>query len=149
MSDMKRRDVLRYSAAGAATAAAALVGGQAMAGTEAAAGQANAPAAPADPRDFDEPYKGKKIRGKHLGGRNELLINNKKLALTPISTLFFPEDGSAPYVGIGFISAINHYDPVEIDLLKNRDGLRKLGRKIVDILAGLELADEAGRDHAH
>jgi hypothetical protein len=154
MSDMKRRDVLRYGAAGAVTAATAVVGAQAaMAGPDNAAGgkKPGKPGPiPLDPRDFDEFYKGRKIRGLHRGrGRDELLINNKRLALTAITTLFFPEDGSEPYVGVGYISAINHYDPVEIDDIRNRDGLKKLSRKVVDILGNLEISGEAAQEHQH
>lgn len=150
MADMKRRDVLRYSAAGAVTTATALVGVQGLASSGPAAGRENAAAA--DPRDFDEVYKGKKIKGKHNGndrGKDELHVNNKKLALTAISTLFIPEDGSEPYVGVGYISAINHYDPVEIDNDKKKDGLKRLAKKVVDILGDLELSDEAARQHTH
>lgn len=143
MTDIKRRDVLRYSAAGAATAASALVGARALANPEPAAADRKI-----DPRDFDEIYKGKRIRGRYLlGGKNELLINGKALALTAIPTLFIPEDGRQPYVGIGLISAVNHYDPVEIEL--SVDGLKKLTKKIVDILGDLELSDEAAKAHAH
>ena len=148
MADMKRRDVLRYGAAGVVTTATALVGGQGLVNAGSAAGQQAAPAA--DPRDFDEVYKGKKIKGKHNPrGKDELHINNKKLALTTISTLFVPEDGSEPHVGVGYISAINHYDPVEIDNAEHKDGLKRLGKKVVDILGDLELSDEASKEHAH
>ncbi|MBG0566113.1 tyrosinase family oxidase copper chaperone [Actinoplanes aureus] len=149
MTDMKRRDLLRYSAAGVVTTATVLVGAQGLAASGPASGRQNA--APEDPRDFDEVYKGKKIKGKHNAARDkdELRINNKKLALTVISTLFIPEDGSAPHVGLGYISAINHYDPVEIDNDKHKDGLKKLAKKVVDILGDLELSDEAAKDHKH
>ncbi|GAA4952858.1 hypothetical protein GCM10025331_46940 [Actinoplanes utahensis] len=148
MTDMKRRDVLRYSAAGAVTAATAVVGIQAVAGPGSAVGGEKAAAA--DPRDFEETYKGKKIKGKHnAGGKDELHINNKKLALTVISTLFIPEDGSEPYVANAYISAVNHYDPVEIDNDKNKEGLKKLAKKVVDMLGDLELSDEAAKAHTH
>ncbi|MDI6098970.1 tyrosinase family oxidase copper chaperone [Actinoplanes sp. NEAU-A12] len=143
MNDINRRDVLRYGAAGAVTAATALAAGQALAGPKPIP-------LPLDPRDFDELYKGRRIRGRLLGlGRDELHINNKKLALTAISTLFFPEDGSEPYVAMGYISAINHYDPVEIVEGRNQDCLKKLSRKVVDILGDLELGDEAAKGHQH
>lgn len=145
MTDVRRRDVLRYSAAGAVTTATALYGVQALTGTEPAEGKPRR-----DPRDFDEDYRGKRIRGRHFGrGRDELHVNDKPLALTEVSTLFVPEDGSAPYVAVGYISAINHYDPVEIDDVRTRDGLRRLGRRIVDRLGGLDLSDEAGKGHSH
>ncbi|BEL07319.1 hypothetical protein Q0Z83_055100 [Actinoplanes sichuanensis] len=152
MAKTNRRDVLRYGAAGAVTAATAVVAGQELA-------SADPPPGPGDkkdltdlldPRDFDELFKGKKIRGLHnLRGRKELMINNRRLALTEIKTLFVPADGSPPYVGVGYISALNHYDPVEIDGSRNRDGLRKLAKKVVDILGDFELADAAAQDHAH
>ena len=148
MADMKRRDVLRYGAAGVVTTASALVGVQGLVTTGSAAARQAAPAA--DPRDFDEVYKGKKIKGKHNPrGKDELHINNKKLALTAISTLFVPEDGSEPHVGVGYISAINHYDPVKIDNAEHRDGLKRLAQKVVDILGDFELSDEASKGHTH
>jgi hypothetical protein len=147
MAITSRRDVLRYSAAGVVTAATAAVGVQGVTSADSAAAPQSAAA---DPRDFDETYKRKKIKGKHnAGGKHELQINNRKLALTSMSTLFFPEDGSAPHVGVGYISAVNHYDPVEIDETANRDGLKKLAKKIVDILGDAELSDEAAQEHRH
>ncbi|WP_328475941.1 tyrosinase cofactor [Actinoplanes sp. NBC_00393] len=146
---MKRRDVLRYSAAGAVTATTALVAAPGLATEESAAAPAG-PRDPRDPRDFDEKYKGRKIRGRHLGrDRDELHIDNKKLALTLVTTLFVPEDGSPEHVGLGYISAINHYDPVEINDVRNRDGLRKLARKVVDILGDIGISDEAAKAHQH
>ena len=148
MASKSRRDVLRYSAAGVGTAATAAVGVQGLT-------SANSAAAPQDPaavaaRDFDEVYKNKKIKGKHnASGKHELHINDKKLALTSITTLFVPEDGSAPHVGVGYISAVNHYDPVEIDDNDHKDGLKKLAKKIVDILGDTELSDEATQEHHH
>ncbi|MDI6105712.1 tyrosinase family oxidase copper chaperone [Actinoplanes sp. NEAU-A12] len=148
MTDMRRRDVLRYSAAGAVTAATTLFGVQALASPNSA--REPEKAAPNDPRDFDETYKGKKIKGKHnIGGKDELHINNQKLALTVISTLFVPEDGSEPYVAMAYISAINHYDPVEIDDSKNKGGLKKLAQKVIDMLGDLELSNEAAQAHSH
>lgn len=155
MANTNRRDVLRYGAAGAVTAATAVVAGQELASADPppVPGGGKNPLDlknPLDPRDFDELFKGKKIRGLHnLRGRNELMINNRRLALTEISTLFVPADGSPPYVGVGWISALNHYDPVEIDSSRNREGLRKLARKVVDILGDCELADAAAQEHGH
>ena len=147
MADIKRRDVLRYGAAGAVTVTTAVAAAQGLSAAEPAAGLAKAPG---DPRDFDESYKGKNIRGRHIArGRDELHVNNRKLALTLITTLFVPEDGSQEHVGVGYISAVNHYDPVEIDEDKQSDGLKKLARKVVDILGDLELSDEAGKEHQH
>ena len=146
MTHTNRRNVLRYGAAGAVTAATAAVAAPGLAGADPRAVRA----APADPRDFDETYKGKKIKGKHNArGNDELHINDKKLALTAVETLFVPEDGSAPHVAVGYISALNHYDPVEIDQDKNKDGLKRMARKAVDILGDLELSDEAALEHHH
>lgn len=177
MADMKRRDVLRYSAAGAATAASALVGAQALASPDNPEPDRNRKIAPGDPQDFEETYKGKRITGRYrmgslsgdlassaaslgslnpgtlasnainLAKQNQIFINNRALALTAVPTLFVPTDGRKPYVGIGLISAINHYDPVELEL--NPNCLRKLGRKVVDILGDLELTGEAAQEHAH
>ncbi|WP_433795686.1 tyrosinase family oxidase copper chaperone [Actinoplanes sp. CA-252034] len=156
MAKTNRRDVLRYGAAGAVTAATAVVAGQELASADPPPGLdplknvVGGIKNPLDPRDFDELFKGKKIRGLHnLRGRNELMINNKRLALTEIETLFVPADGSPPYVGKGWISALNHYDPVEIDTSRNREGLRKLARKVVDILGDSDLADSAAQEHGH
>ena len=149
MAKTNRRDVLRYGAAGAVTAATAVVAAQGLASAHPGAHLGGA-ADPPDPRDYDETYKGKKIKGRHdPRGKDELHINNKKLAVTVISTLFIPEDGSAPHVGLGYITALNHYDPVEIDDGKHKDGLKKLAMKIVDNLGGLELSDEAAQEHRH
>jgi hypothetical protein len=148
MTKTNRRDVLRYGAAGVVTAATAAVAAPGLAGADPRAGRGDA--APADPRDFDETYKGKKIKGKHNPrGNDELHINNKKLTVTVVNTLFVPEDGSEPHVGVGYISAVNHYDPVEIDQDKNKDGLKRMARKVVDILGDLELSAEAAQEHRH
>ena len=150
MANMNRRDVLRYGAAGAIAVGAAAAGFQGLAAASPTTDQGKT-AAP-DPRDFDEVYKGKKIKGKHNGngsGKRELHINNKKLAVTTISTLFIPEDGSEPYVGFGYISALNHYDPVEFDDGKHKDGLKKLAKKVVDNLGDFDLSDEAAQEHHH
>jgi hypothetical protein len=52
-------------------------------------------------------------------------------------------------VANAYISAVNHYDPVEIDNDKKKDGLKRLAKKVVDILGDLELSDEAAKAHAH
>jgi hypothetical protein len=156
MAKTNRRDVLRYGAAGAVTAATAVVAGQELASADPPPGPGDTKNPlgglknALDPRDFDEFFKGKKIRGLHnLRGRSELMINDRRLALTEISTLFVPADGSPPYVGVGWISALNHYDPVEIDTSRNREGLRKLAKKVVDVLGDCELADGASQEHGH
>jgi hypothetical protein len=148
MSNMSRRDLLRYGVVGGATvAAAAALGIQGLA----PAGSAAVPPA-ADPRDFDVVYKGKKIKAKHNArgrDKHDLHINDKKLAVTAIKTLFVPEDGARPYVAVGLITAVLHYAPVEIDEDKNRDGLKKLAMKVIDTLGEFELTDEAAQEHHH
>jgi hypothetical protein len=151
MANMSRRDILRYGAAGAVTVGAAAVTVQAA---TAAAGAATGPqqAAADDPRDFDEDYKDKRIKGKHNAngaGKHDLKINKQKLAISAISTLFIPKDGSEPYVGRGYITALNHYDPVEFDDDKKKDGLKRLAMKVVDILGKDELTAEAAQEHEH
>ncbi|MFI5496050.1 tyrosinase family oxidase copper chaperone [Actinoplanes sp. NPDC051859] len=147
MAEMKRRNVLRYTAAGAVLASTAAAG---IASLTAAESAAAAQTSRADRRDFDEIYKGKRIRGRHVAnGNHELHINNRKVTLTAITTLFVPEDGSAPQVGTGYISSINHYDPIKIDEGQHADGLRRLAARIVDTLGGSELSAEAARAHHH
>jgi hypothetical protein len=142
---INRRDVLRY---GAATAA--VVGG--FAGAQIMA----APAAGKDPRDFEIEYRGKRIRGVHVGaqevrslGRNrtrthEVFINDRKLAVMEIE---LPAAGGG--VTIGFISAVNHYEPVLIDADRNKGGLLKLTKRAVDVLGDTELTAMAGVSHEH
>jgi hypothetical protein len=144
-TSVNRRDVLRY---GAATAA--VVGG--FAGAQMLA----APAAGKDPRDFELEYRGKRIRGLHVGaqevralGRNrtrshEVYINDRKLAVMEIE-LPAPGGGTT----IGFISAINHYEPVLIDTDRNKGGLLKLTKRAVDVLGDTELTSMAGIAHEH
>ncbi len=151
MANVSRRDVLRYSAARATTVATAAVAVQVLTAAGSAAGPQQV--ADPDPRDFDEVYNKKKITAKHgrgVSGKHDLKINGKKLAVSTITTLFVPQEGSPPYVAVGLISAINHYDPVEFDDGKHKDGLKKLAKKVVDILGEhAELSDEAAQDHHH
>jgi len=145
MSKINRRDLLRYSAA-----AAVVAGTGAAIVNLATPGQAAKPEKVKDDRDFDEVYKGKKIKGVHKGkDEAELHINDKKLALTTIKTLIVPEDGATPYVATALISAINHYQPIELDEGKSKGGLKKLAMKVVDILGEFELSDEAAQEHQH
>ncbi|MEU4626159.1 tyrosinase family oxidase copper chaperone [Actinoplanes sp. NPDC023801] len=142
---VNRRAVLRYSAATAAVASG-FAGAQIMAN----------PAAGADPRDFEIEYRGKRIRGVHVGaqeiqslGRNrnrshEVFINDRKLAVMEIE---LPAAGGG--VTVGFISAINHYEPVLIDTGRNRTGLLKLTKRAVDVLGDTELTPMAGVAHEH
>jgi hypothetical protein len=144
-TSINRRGVLRY---GAATAA--VVGG--FTGAQILAG----PAAGKDPRDFELEYRGKRIRGVHVGaqevrslGRNrkrshEVYINDRRLAVMEIE---LPAAGGG--VTVGFISAINHYEPVLIDADHNKGGLLKLTKRAVDVLGDTELTAMAGVAHEH
>ncbi|MEV6301132.1 tyrosinase family oxidase copper chaperone [Actinoplanes sp. NPDC051861] len=149
MADIKRRDVLRYGAAGAVTASTALFAAQSLASAEPSAPEAAAPPPP-DPRDFLKTYRGKRIRGKYIKrGSDEVYINDKKLAITLIQTLF-PATATTPeHVGYGYISALNHYDPVEIDETRYKDGLQLLAQKVCDILGDLDISPAAGQAHYH
>ncbi|GIF15858.1 tyrosinase family oxidase copper chaperone [Actinoplanes teichomyceticus] len=146
MSHLSRRAVLRYAAAATAVTGG-VVGAQALS----AAGSPPAAAASTDPRDFELDYRGKKIKGVHgIGtGRSrqphQVYINGRKLAVMAIELP--ATDGTG--VSVGFISALNHYQPVLIDEGENRDGLLVLARRAVDALGDGELTDLAGADHDH
>ncbi|AEV85905.1 hypothetical protein ACWT_4886 [Actinoplanes sp. SE50] len=156
MSTLSRRDVLRYAAA-ATVVTGGVAGAQALS-TSSSSAQAPAGArTSADPRDFDVEYRGKRITGVHgadtpgalrsvSGSRqpHQVHINGRRLAVMQIE---LPAAGGG--VTLGFISALNHYEPVLIDTDKNRDGLLKLTRRAVDALGDSELTALAGADHNH
>jgi hypothetical protein len=146
MPTVSRRDALRYGAAAAAVATG-VVGAQALA----------TPAAARDPRDFEIEYRGKKIKGVHATTgavtaaradrrtrSHEVFINGRKLAVMEIE---LPAPGGG--VTIGYISAINHYEPVLIDAERNNGGLLKLTKRAVDVLGDTELTALAGAGHDH
>ncbi|MDI6103846.1 tyrosinase family oxidase copper chaperone [Actinoplanes sp. NEAU-A12] len=147
MSTVSRRDALRYGAAAAAVVAG-VAGAQVLA----------TPAAARDPRDFEMEYRGKKIKGTHpvtgvaaLSARgqrpnrsHEVYINGRKLSVMEIE---LPAAGGG--VTIGYISAINHYEPVLIDADRNSNGLLKLTKRAVDVLGDTELTALAGAGHDH
>jgi hypothetical protein len=145
MSTLSRRDILRYAAATTAVAGG-VVGAQALS-TSGSAAPGTGATASTDPRDFELEYRGKKIKGVHGGGSNkrgqlplhQVHINGRKLALMRVE---LP-------TGVGFISALNHYEPVLIDEDENRDGLLELTRRAVDALGEAELTALAGADHNH
>ena len=145
MSHVTRRDVLRYGAAAAAVIGSA-VGAQSLATSSSAA---PLPAG-ADPRDFELDYRGKKIKGVH--GRadakqsHQVHINSRKLAVMQIE---LPAAAGASGVTVGFISALNHYEPVLIDEHQNKGGLLKLAQQAVDVLGDSELTALAGTKHDH
>ena len=154
MSHLSRRDVLRYGAAAAVVAGA--VAAPNLAGSSSAAPPAAEPAANRDPRDFEIEYRGKKIKGVHgsdgtskalrAGGHrpHEVYINDRKLAVMQIE---LPAAGGG--VSVGYISAVNHYEPVLIDADRHQDGLRKLAKRAVDVLGDAELTPLAGVVHDH
>lgn len=147
MSTVSRRDALRYGAAAAAVVAG-VAGAQVLA----------TPAAARDPRDFEIEYRGKKIKGTHPATgvttqsaraerpnrSHEVYINGRKLAVMEIE---LPAAGGG--VTIGYISAINHYEPVLIDADRNSNGLLKLTKRAVDVLGDTELTALAGAGHDH
>jgi hypothetical protein len=140
-TSVNRRDVLRYSAATAAVVSG--VAGAQMLAT---------PAAGKDPRDFELDYRGKRIRGVHVGAQevrslargrsrsHEVWINDRRLAVMEVDL---------PGATVGFISAINHYQPVLIDTDRNRGGLLELTKRAVDVLGDTELTALAGVGHEH
>lgn len=149
MSTLSRRDVLRYAAAATAVTGGVL-GAQALS-TSGSAASSPAVAVSSDPRDFELEYRGKKIKGVHGAGTgpsqqpHQVHINGRKLAVMRIELP--PADGSG--VSAGFISALNHYEPVLIDEDKNRGGLLRLAQRAVDALGDAELTGLAGTDHDH
>jgi hypothetical protein len=129
MDGLSRRDVLRYGAA------ATLV-------TLSTTGTRG----PGDQRDFDETYKGKKIKGEHdkAQGKHKLFINGKKLGVMQIE---LPVAAGSAETYTAVISTISHFDPIPLDEGNNRDGLKKLAKLAVDRLGDQELTAHA--DHSH
>jgi hypothetical protein len=138
MTDITRRDVFRYTAATALVTATAVAPG-------ATAAPRPAPVR-ADPRDFEEDYKGKKIKGEHDKdkGKHKVHINGKKLGVAQIELPVRP-DSTATFTAV--ISTLNHFDPIPLDEGNNREGLKKLARLAVDQLGDQELTPDA--DHSH
>ncbi|MEV8510613.1 tyrosinase family oxidase copper chaperone [Actinoplanes sp. NPDC051475] len=151
MSNLGRRDVLRYAAAATAVVSG-VVGAQALSRSSSAAEAPTAAPLRTDPRDFEIDYRGKKIKGMHVGGKersrqpHQVSINGRKLAVMRIE---LPAAAGASGVAVGFISALNHYEPVLLDEDKNKDGLRKLAERAVDVLGDSELTASAGSEHDH
>jgi hypothetical protein len=109
-------------------------------------GGAVSPEPPPHPRDFEEFYKGKKIKGEHdeANGRHEIHINGRKLGVVRIQ---LPVGPGSPETYTAVLSTLNHFDPVPLDEGANRDGLRKLAKLAVDQLGDQELTGEA--EHVH
>ncbi|HEX5741847.1 MAG TPA: tyrosinase family oxidase copper chaperone [Pilimelia sp.] len=141
MSSLPRRDVLRYSAATAVVAATAT--GVSTAGATDVAAQKSAPP---DSRDFDENYKGKKIKGVHDKGtkKHTVTVNGKKLAVMEIE-LPVAENSTATVTAV--LGALTHWEPFVLDEGNHKDGLKRLAQKTVDTLGDAELSDFADHDH--
>lgn len=149
MSKLNRRDVLRYGAAAAAVIGSAAAAQSLATSSSAAPSPAVEPADP-DPRDFELDYRGKRIKGVHgkAGAKqsHQVHINGRKLAVMQIE---LPAAADASGVALGFISALNHYEPVLIDEDRNKDGLLKLAQRAVDALGDSELTALASTEHDH
>lgn len=139
MNHISRRDVLRRGA----TAALIAVGAAGVASSGATAGQVRVAA---DPRDFEETYKGKKIKGEHDKdkGKHKVHINGRKLGVVQVELPVAP-DSAVTYTAV--LSTLNHFDPIPLDEGDNRDGLKKLAKLAVDQLGDQELTHDA--DHPH
>ena len=155
MSNISRRDVFRYGAAAVAVSTG-VAGAQALSTPGTSSPAMAAPAGDRDPRDFELEYRGKKIRGVHSGtgapaggpalkrtSPHEVFINGRKLAVMEIE---LPAAGGT---AAGFISALNHYEPVRIDTGRHRGGLLTLTKRAVDALGDTELTALAGAHHDH
>lgn len=148
---MNRRTVLRYGTAAAAAAATTAAVSGVVASGLASAARLPEP----DKRDFDEEYKGKRIKGVHekANGDNigkpkkhKITINGRKLSLMEIQ---IPAAEESAAVITAVISSINHYEPIPLDEKDNADGLKKLAKKAVDAIHDEELTDFAAVDHGH
>ncbi|TQM77860.1 tyrosinase co-factor MelC1 [Saccharothrix saharensis] len=144
MNDLSRRDVFRHGAAAALIAVTA-TGLAGLASSGATAGP-NRAAAQADPRDFEENYKGKKIKGEHdkERGKHKVHINGRKLGVVQVRLPVAP-DSTETYLAV--LSTLNHFDPIPLDEGDNRDGLKKLARLAVDQLGDQELTRDADHEH--
>ena len=148
MTDMTRRDVFRRGAAAAVVAATA-VGYANLTAPDATAdlNDNRVPAdPPPDPRDFDEVYKGKKIKGEHdkVNGKHKVHINGRKLGVMQIELPLAP-GSTETYTAV--VSTLNHFDPIPLDEGNNRDGLKKLAKLAVDQLGDQELTKHAEHPH--
>lgn len=142
MNDLSRRDVFRHGA----TAALIAVTAAGFAGLASSGATAGTSRLAADPRDFDEDYKGKRIKGEHdkEHGKHQVHINGRKLGVVQIELPVGP-DSAETYTAV--LSTLNHFDPIPLDEGDNRDGLKKLAKLAVDQLGDQELTHDA--DHGH
>jgi hypothetical protein len=148
MTDITRRAAFRRGAAAVVVAVTA-IGSANLTSSSAVAGpnDRRVPAdPPPDPRDFDEVYKGKKIKGVHdkANGKHKVHINGRKLGVQQIELPVAP-DSTETYTAV--VSTLNHFDPVPLDEGKHRDGLKKLTKLAVDQLGDQELTGHAEHPH--
>ncbi|GGK05569.1 hypothetical protein GCM10010123_39360 [Pilimelia anulata] len=148
MSNVQRRDLLRYGMATAVTATAVVGVSQVAFGATGEQPGGAAAAAADDPRDFDKTYKGKKIKGLHdkANKKHKLTINGKKLGIMVIEVPVGPDSKETQ---LALLSTLTHYEPFPLDEKDKKDGLLKLAEKAVDTLGDAELTDLAGDDHDH
>jgi hypothetical protein len=139
MTDLTRRAAFRRGAAAVVVAATAVGLGNLTPPTAVAE-------PPPDPRDFDEVYKGKKIKGEHdkANGKHKVHINGRKLGVTQIELPVAP-DSAETFTAV--LSTVNHFDPIPLDEGKHRDGLKKLAKLAVDQLGDQELTRDAEHPH--
>lgn len=99
-----------------------------------------------DPRDFEEIYKGKKIKGEHdkANGKHKVHINGRRLGVMQIE---LPVAPGSTETFTAVVSTLNHFDPIPLDEGNNRDGLKKLAKLAVDQLGDQELTRHA--EHSH
>jgi hypothetical protein len=145
MTDLTRRDVFRHGAAAVVVAATAM-GYATLTPPDAVARAEGRPVPPPDPRDFDEVYKGKKIKGEHdkVNGKHKVHINGKKLGVMQIELPVAP-GSTETYTAV--VSTLNHFDPIPLDEGANRGGLKKLAKLAVDQLGDQELTRDAEHPH--
>ncbi|WP_199443469.1 tyrosinase family oxidase copper chaperone [Umezawaea beigongshangensis] len=144
MTDISRRDVFRHGAAAVLVTATAF--GYVTSSSSVGRTGSRERSAAADPRDFEEVYKGKKIKGEHdrANGQHRVHINGRKLGVAQVQ---LPVSPTSTETFTAVISTVNHFEPVPLDETNNRDGLKKLAKIVVDQLGDQELTRDA--DHHH
>lgn len=139
---LNRRRFIRYSAA-AGVGVATVAAGSGLV----SAGMASAAKLPdADPRDFEEDYRGRRITGRYdkAGKKHRITIDNK-----PMAVMEFEMIGENGAIITAVISTVTHYEPIPLDEGANKDGLRTLARRAVDALGNYDLSDQAKAIHGH
>ena len=148
MTDMTRRDAFRHGVAAVVVAATA-IGYATATAAPATAGPHDKPlpaAPPEDPRDFDEFYRGKKIKGEHdkANGKHKVHINGRKLGVEQIELPVAP-GSTETYTAV--VSTLNHFEPIPLDEGTHREGRKKLAKLAVDQLGDQELSNNAEHPH--